>query len=157
MERIPTLSVFGDYGSSGNAINDSLPTRAIGFAVRIPVFDGGRRDARRAEAGSQVRQEVIRERDLRAQIELETRTALDSLASAAEQVRTAEEGLVLAENELAQAQRRYKSGVGTSIEVTDAQTRLERARENRIAALFSHNLARIDLSSATGTIGQMIP
>jgi outer membrane protein len=157
MERVPTLHVFGDYGSSGDAIDNSLPTRTVGFAVRVPIFDGGRRDARRAEAGSQLRQEIVRQRDLRAQIELEIRTALDSIRSATEQTRTAEEGLSLAESELAQAKRRYQSGVGTSIEVTDAQTRLERARENRVAALFNYNLARIDLSSATGTIQQVIP
>ena len=73
------------------------------------------------------------------------------------QVAAAREGLKLAENELAQAQRRFKAGVGSSIETTDAQTRLERARDNLIQALFSHNVARIDLYSAMGTIKQMIP
>ena len=58
--------------------------------------------------------------------------------------------------ELNQARRRYDAGVTTSLEVTDAQTRLERARDNRIAALFNHNLARIDLGQATGAIRRMI-
>ncbi|MEJ2111491.1 MAG: TolC family protein [Acidobacteriota bacterium] len=83
--------------------------------------------------------------------------ALDSLESAEAQVAAAREGLDLAENELAQAQRRFEAGVGNSIEVTDAQTRLERARDNRIQALFIHNLSRLDLYSAMGTIKQMIP
>ncbi len=156
MERLPSVYVFGDYGSSGSAIDNSVPTRVIGFQVRVPVFDGGRRDARRAETYSVLRQENIRERDLRAQIEFEVRTALDSLQSASEQVNAAEEGLQLAGNELAQAERRYRTGIGSSIEVTDAQTRLERARDNRIIALFNYNVARIDLGSATGTIRQVI-
>ena len=156
MERLPSLSVFGDYGSSGLAIDDSVPTRTVGLHVAIPVFDGGRRDARRAESYSLLRQESIRSRDLRAQIELETRTALDNLQSASEQVKAAEEGVELATNELAQAERRYRAGVGSSIEVTDAQTRLERARDNHIVALFNHSMARVDLSTATGTIRQMI-
>jgi outer membrane protein len=46
--------------------------------------------------------------------------------------------------------------MGNSIEVTDAQTRLERARENRILALFNYSLARIDLNTAMGTIQQII-
>ena len=66
------------------------------------------------------------------------------------------EGLQLAGNELAQSRRRYEAGVGTSIEVTDAQTRLARARDNRIAALFLHNLAKIELASAMGVIHQVI-
>ncbi|HYK90914.1 MAG TPA: TolC family protein [Acidobacteriota bacterium] len=156
LERIPSLNLFADYGSIGSGIDHAIPTRTYGFAVRVPVFDGGRREARRAESSSQFQQERIRTRDLRAQIELEIRLALDSLRSANEQVKTAEEGLALSENELAQAERRYKAGMGSSIEVTDAQTRLERAQGNRILALFNYNVARIDLSTATGTIRQMV-
>jgi outer membrane protein len=156
MERVPSLYAFGDYGSSGAGIDNSFPTRAIGLQMRIPIFDGGRRDARRAESYSLLKQESIRGHDLHAQIELEVRTALDGLQSAADQVQAAQEGLTLAANELAQAERRYKAGMGNSIEVTDAQTRLERARNNMIVALFNHNLARIDLGSATGTIRQVI-
>jgi outer membrane protein len=46
--------------------------------------------------------------------------------------------------------------MATSIEVTDAQTRLARARDNQIAALDLYNRARIDLGQATGTIRQMV-
>ena len=56
---------------------------------------------------------------------------MDALQSADAQVKTAEEGLKLAQNEVAQAERRYEAGVTNSIEVTDAQTRLARARDNR--------------------------
>jgi outer membrane protein TolC len=155
-ERVPSLGLFADYGSIGSSIDHAVPTRSYGFVVRVPLFDGGRRDARRAEGASQLRQEGIRTRDLRVQIELDIRVALDSLRSSDEQVRTAEEGLSLSENELAQAQRRYQAGMGSSIEVTDAQTRLERARENRILALFNYSLARIDLNTAMGTIQHII-
>ena len=79
------------------------------------------------------------------------------MRSADAEVKAAEEGLKLSENELAQAQRRYKAGVSNSVEVTDAQTRLQRARDNRINALYDHNVARIDLGTATGTIRSMLP
>jgi outer membrane protein len=81
---------------------------------------------------------------------------LDSFRSAKAQVQTAQDGLTLAQNEVAQAQRRYQAGVTNSIEVTDAQTRLDRARDNRIAALYNYNLARIDLATATGTITEYV-
>lgn len=156
MERLPSIAAFGDYGSSGSAINNSVPTRTFGAALKIPIFDGGRRDAHRAEAASQYRQEQIRMADLRDQVELEVRLAIENLHSADAQIKAAEEGLQLAENELAQAQRRYKAGVAIGIEVTDAQTRLDRARDNRISALYNYNLARIDLGAATGTIRSML-
>jgi len=150
-DRLPTVTAFGDYGSSGTSINNSLPTRTIGVQARVSIFDGGRRDARRAEAHSVYRAEQLRSRDLKQQIELELRLAQENLRSADQQVKVAEEGLGLAENELAQAERRYAAGVTNSIEVTDAQTRLERARDSRIRALVNYNLAWLDLNAAMGT------
>ena len=42
------------------------------------------------------------------------------------------------------------------LEVTDAQTRLERARDNQIAALFGFNVAKVDLAQATGKVRSMV-
>jgi outer membrane protein len=158
LERLPNLVAFVDYGSTG--VNGTavslLPTRDYGLGLRVPIFDGGRRDARRAEAASQYRQEHVRSNDLREQVELEIRTALDSLRSAEEQYQVAQEGLTLADSELTQARRRYSAGFASNLEVTDAQTRLERARDNQIAALFGYNVARIDLGQAMGNVQRMI-
>ena len=101
-------------------------------------------------------QERIKSEDLREQIQLEVRVSLDDLHSAEAQVKVAEEGLQLATAELEQAQRRYRSGITTSVEVTDAQTRLERARENRIGALFQFNGAKIELGQAMGSLRRMV-
>ena len=152
MERLPSLSAFGDYGTIGNGLDDVRPTRTYGVMLRIPVFDGGRRDARRAESASQYRAEKVRTKDLKEQIELDVRLALDAVHSAEEQVKVAREGLQLSESELAQAQRRYEAGVAFSLEVTDAQTRLERARDNQTQALYNYNVARIDLEQAMGKV-----
>ena len=89
-------------------------------------------------------------------MELDVREALDSLRSAQSQVEASREGLNLAQGELEQARRRYQAGVTNSIEVTDAQTRLIRARDNLIAALYAHNLARLDLATATGNIQEYV-
>jgi outer membrane protein TolC len=155
-ERLPSLSLFGDYGTIGSSLGKTVPTRTVGVTIRVPIYDGGRRDARRSESASQHRTEQIRSTDLDRQVELEVRLAIDNLRSAEGLVKTSEEGLRLAENEVAQAERRYRAGVTTSVEVTDAQTRLEQARENRIEALHEHNLARIELAAATGVIDRVV-
>ncbi|MEZ5364315.1 MAG: TolC family protein [Bryobacterales bacterium] len=156
-ERLPSLTAFGDYGTIGSSVTNAQPTRTIGASLRIPVFDGGRREARRSETASLARQESIRTRDLRRQIEMEVRLTADSLATAAEQVEVAKAGLELAEEEQERAKRRYEAGVGTSLEATDAQTRLARARQNVVDALGLYNLARIDWSEARGRIESVIP
>ncbi len=155
-ERLPSIDAFGDYGTIGTAIVGAHPTHTVGIELKVPLFDGGRRASRREESLVQVRQEEIRTRDLGLQVELDVRLALDSLHSADTQVETARQGLTLAQSELEQAQRRYQAGVANSLEVTDAQTRLDRARANQIDALYSHNLARLELATATGAIQEYV-
>jgi outer membrane protein TolC len=154
-ESLPSVAAFGDYGGIGRTPASIKGTNTVGVSLKIPIFDM-RRNGRRADSVLAMQAEKIRTRDLEQQVELEVRLALDSLRSAQAQVETAQEGLTLAENELAQARRRYEAGVTNSIEVTDAQTRLDRARDNRIAALYNYSLARIDLASATGTITEYV-
>jgi outer membrane protein len=157
-ERLPNLVAYADYGTTGTDGNivALLPTRDYGFELRVPIFDGGRRDARRSEAASQFRQERVKSNDLREQVELDIRIALDSLHSAEEQVKVAEDGLSLSDSDLTQTRRRFAAGFASSLEVTDAQTKLERARDNQIAALFNYNVARIDLGQAMGDVEHMI-
>jgi outer membrane protein len=50
-ERLPSLVAYADYGTTGVNGNTValLPTRDYGVSLRVPIFDGGRRDARRAQ------------------------------------------------------------------------------------------------------------
>jgi outer membrane protein len=156
LERLPSLSAFGDYGAIGTGLESAMPTRTVGISLRVPLFDGAKRDARREESASQYRAERVRTADLKEQIELDVRLALDSLSSADDQVKVSKDGLDLAENELTQARRRYEAGVAISVEVTDAQTRLERARDNQTDALYNYNVARMDLAQAMGKVRSMV-
>ena len=156
LERLPSVAASADYGTIGPGLNNAIPTYSYGISVRVPLFDGGRRDARRVESESQYRAEKVKTNDLKAQIELDVRLALDSLTSATEEVQVAKDGLELSDSELTQARRRYEGGVANSLEVTDAQTRLERARDNQTDALYHYNLARIDLAQAMGKVRSMV-
>jgi outer membrane protein len=155
-ERYPSVAAQANYGSIGSNLTDASPTYLYGVTVRVPIFDGGRRDARREESLSQYKQEQTRTRDLEQQVELDVRLAFDSIQSASVEVSTARDGVDLSDRELAQARRRYEAGVAYSLEVTDAQTRLDRARDNLINALYDYNVARIDFATATGRIREYV-
>lgn len=155
-QRLPSVTGFGNYGTTGLSMDNTIPTRTYGVSVKLPLFDGGRQDAQRAESASALRQQSIRTADLRQQVELDIRLSLDALHSAADQVKVAEEGLTQSEQEVEQAQRRYAAGFATSLETTDAETRLERARDNRIAALLAFSVARVNLAQAMGAIREVI-
>jgi outer membrane protein len=155
-ERYPSVAAQANYGSIGTELTNAAPTYTYGLSVRVPIYDGGKRDARRTESFWQYRQEQTRTHDLEQQVELDVRLAFDSITSAATEVSTARDGVDLSEKQLAQAKRRYTAGVANSLEVTDAQTRLDRARDNLIQALYDYNVARIDLATATGRIREYV-
>lgn len=154
-ERIPSLSLNGDYGWIGTKPDDALATRAIGLTFSVPIFDGGQRESRISETRSRVRQELIRMKDVSDQVTLEVRNALLTLESSTQQVSVAEKGMELALKELTFARDRFAAGLGAHIEVTNAQTSVARARDNQIEALFRFNASRINLARAKGEIEKL--
>jgi outer membrane protein TolC len=152
-EQLPSVDFVTDYGSSGVKPNVlDLPTRSAGIRLSVPIFNGGLTRGRIAAATSRQRQAELQLNDLRAQVEQDVRLALQTLTTAAEQVRAAEQALRLAERELQMARDRFRAGLGDNIEVVNAQTALAAARDAQVAALTAHNAARINLASAMGRV-----
>jgi len=154
-ERLPSLSLNGDYGWIGVKPEDALATRSIGLMFSVPIFDGGQREGRISETRSRVRQEYIRMKDVSDQVTLEVRNALLTLESSTQQVAVSEKGMELALKELTFARDRFAAGLTTNIEVTNAQTSVARARDNQIEALFRFNASRINLARAKGEIERL--
>jgi len=65
-------------------------------------------------------------------------------------MRAAQQNLDLAQRELSLAQDRFQNGVADNIEVTNAQTALEDARQTVVSSLAEFNMARLNLFSAQG-------
>jgi outer membrane protein TolC len=150
---MPSVSVFGDYGSSGLKPNDvNLPTRSIGVQIDVPIFNGGRTRSEIQIAASRQRESDARLRDVRAAVEKDVRQALQNLKTREEQVRAAESAVSLATRELELAQDRFANGVADNIEVLNAQTALENARLVLVSSLAQFNIARLNVASALGHV-----
>ncbi len=150
----PSVSAFGDYGSSGLKPNQvNLPTREVGIRIDVPIFNGGRTKAEVDGASSRLRQAEMQLSDLRAAVEKDVRQSLDLLRTREEQMRAAQKNLDLAQRELDLAQDRFQNGVADNIELTNAQTAIENARQVLVSSLAQFNVARLDLFSALGRAG----
>ena len=149
-ERLPRISLEGDYGVNGLTVPSAISTRQIALQVSIPLLDGLRREGRLAEQDAIVQESTVRERDLRQQIAGEVDAALLDLRSASAQQGIAAERLRLAEDELGQSRERFAAGVAGNIEVINAQSSLIRARDADIDARFGAAVARVALARAVG-------
>ena len=155
-ERLPSLVAQGDYGLIGNRWNNSVDTYNIALLLQIPIFDGGRREGRIAEARSQLRQEALRMRSVLNQVKMEVHDALAALNAAKDQVAIAHTGMQAATRELDLARERYAVITAAShFELTNALTAVARAKENLVNALFQLNAARVDLARSTGSLNTL--
>ena len=146
---LPKIIVSGNYGGSGQQLNDIEPTGVIQANLVMSLFDMDRK-GERLELESRIKWVEQQIADQRLGVEQDIRDALLNLDSADEQVVVAIDGLELAEKELQFASDRFKNGVVNNIEVINAQDSLSRALDNKLSALAQHAEAKVALAKALG-------
>jgi outer membrane protein TolC len=149
-ERLPSIELFGDQGTSGKSADHLLGTYTYGVQLTIPVLDGFRREARIDEERSRQREAELRWRDARLRTEVDVRSALLDIAAARERVVAAQVQLQLAEKEVAQAQERFRAGIADNSDVIAASLSLNSARDTFVNAIAAYHGARVELASAQG-------
>lgn len=84
------------------------------------------------------------------QIRLEVRTAYLGLQAAEKNIQTTSVAVTRAEEDYKIAQVRYSAGVGTNLDVMDAEEKLTTARTNYYTALYNYNTSKASLDKAMG-------
>ncbi len=149
-EALPSVGVSADYGAIGNSPSDAKATYTLGAAVRVPLFEGGRVAARVLAADAALEQRRAEEAELRARIRYEVEGAYLDLSSGAARVEAARAAVSLADEQLRQAEDRFRAGVAGNIEVVQAQDALAAAHEAEIGAVYDHNVAKASLARSLG-------
>ena len=153
-EWYPTVDLSGYYGDAGPTLANSHGVYTVTGALNFNIFTGGRirADIEKARAALKDRTDELANQG--AQIEVDVRNAFLDLQSAADQVTVARDNLALANQTLDQSRDRFASGVTDNIEVVQAQGSVAIANDNLIAALYAHNLAKVELAKAMGLSAQ---
>jgi outer membrane protein TolC len=144
------LAVSGDYGFIGNTASSALGTFSLSAGLRVPIFEGGRTQARVLKEDARAREAEASLADLKARVYYEVRSTLLDLKATEERVSVATGALDLANQQLEQARDRFGACVAGNIDVTQAQEAVARAAEERIQSLFEHNLSKAALARALG-------
>lgn len=147
----PDLSVDASYGlRARNSLG--APNWSAGVTMNWPLFTPAVNSQVRAAEGQEAsakanlqsrRLEVLRDVD----------NAYLALAGAKERVPAAKAALDAARANQTQAQGRYRAGVGSIIEVADAQALVATAHADWVRAQTSFHLAIADLQRAMGVTG----
>jgi outer membrane protein TolC len=151
-QRLPQLDFSGFWYYQGEHFSEGLPAYTYALGLTLPLFTGGRIQAEAARTTLEQQRIDENRRQVEARIIREVKSALDELESARSSVEVANIGMTLANDEVAQAQRRFQAGVTTNIEVITAQDEFARASDNQIEALYRFNQSRANLARAMGNI-----
>jgi outer membrane protein TolC len=153
---LPSVQINADYGDIGRSPGSSHGSMLFQATLSVPIYTGGRVRAELVESDALIEQRKAEVANLHDRIEYEIRTAQLDIQSASEQVRVAQVGRDLAQQQLAQAQDRFAAGVANSLEVVQAQETISTADENFISSLFTLNIAQASLARAMGSAEKSI-
>jgi outer membrane protein len=123
-----------------------------GVVLNLTLFDGLRLGGRLRQERARLAQLASGRAQLVDQIRLEVRQSHLSVESARELVASQAKALEQARDALQLAQAGYEEGVGTQLDVLDAQLGLTEARRGYARAVYGHVMASVALQRAMGTI-----
>ena len=138
----PTISALGAIGDS--PVRDDRvygPYAAAGVNIEIPIFNGSLYSARSREAD--LRAQATRQRlmDLRNRISRDVRTSWLAANTAFDRVNVSEQLLAQANQALDLAQTRYKLGLSSIVELSQAQLQQTQADIGNAQAGYQYRLA----------------
>ncbi len=155
---LPTLAAFWsggyNYGSATFekiwTLKDYKPYSSAGLSLTMPIFNGFARVHQVREAKLNIEKTQNNIDNLKLTIDFQAATAKTNLKNSMLQVQSQRRNLDLSRNVMDLAQKKYKAGVGSNLEVTTAQTELLRSQNNYFTALLDVANAEADLKKALG-------
>jgi outer membrane protein len=154
----PTLNLVGSYQwqSQDNTFHfkDYLWANSlnVGLTFSWPIFDGFRTNARVQQAS--VDREKVHYLRLKAEeaLAIQIQAAELKMEEARKRIGGQERNVDQAQKAVRIAQTRFKSGVGTQLELLDTQVAMTRAHTSYAQAMYDYLMARADWQYAVGSI-----
>jgi outer membrane protein len=126
------------------------PTWTVGLSFNIPIFDGFRTTNRVEETLHNYYRVTADEEDRRQLIALEVEQSYLRVVETQERIKATESAAKAAKENLDLAQGRYQVGVGSIIEVTDAETLYTDAQTTYVRTVYEYKIADAQLARAMG-------
>ncbi|WP_420146633.1 TolC family protein [Spirosoma sp.] len=155
----PSLAGFANYGyNSGRNKFSQLVTDpwfnfgTIGLSLQVPIFDGFQKRYQLVQKRITLQKAQNSGELLRNSIDLQIRQSSITLNNGLQTLQTQQRNRDLAQEIVRVAQIKYKEGVGSSIEVQNAEASLREAQTNYFSSLYDFLIAKVDQDRALGRL-----
>jgi len=143
----PDISGIGAYGGTQKELNE---TWSLGLSLSWSLFDGGGRIARYQEAKANLESARASVQSIELDIVQNVEQSEIAVEEAQERILAAQALVASAQENFRLAQGRFDAGVGTILELTDAQLALTQAQNTESQALADYRIALARLDRAVG-------
>ncbi len=159
----PSLVAIGQMGYAtgarffsnvGDFSNRWLGYGTVGLQLSVPLFNGMQRKYQVQQARLEILKLEQDKQNLQKTIDFQTRQAQITLKNALTTLEAQKRNMELAKEVLRVSQVKYKQGVGSSVEIINAETAYKEAETNYFAALYDALIAKVDLEKAIGKLGK---
>lgn len=149
---------YGRTGSSPSTFGSGVevntfplqPTWQVQLSLNIPIFDGFQTTNKVEQALRSYYVVKNQEEQQKQQVALEVEQSYLNLVNAQGRIKATEAAENAAKENFDLANGRYQVGVGSIIEITDAETLYTSAQTNHINALYDYKIAEAQLTKAMG-------
>ena len=162
VQYLPEIVLFGSYAitaqenGSPNFFGESSLQRAYarqaGIRVTWPLFSGFSKDARIDQKRATLRQAEAQNRLARSRAESEVRTLWDQMGEARERADAQRLAVKQAQRGFEIASAQYREGLGSQLELTDAEVALRQSEFNYAQAVYDFLVAQANLDQAVGYV-----
>lgn len=155
---LPSLAAFGSTSSNfqnnsfSNLYENRFPTTVIGLRLSIPLVSGGQKIYQLRNAKLESVKTDNNLVNLENAINLEVNQAQTTFLNGQQSLENQKRNMELAKEVLRVTKIKYDQGVGSSLEVTTAETSLKEAQNNYINALYDMLINKVNLDKALGNI-----
>ncbi len=155
---LPTLRGFASASKNfqsdnfANHFEQSFPTSVIGLTFSWNLISGGQRLYQVRNAKLAVRKSENDLLDLKNGINNELSASQKMYLNSLRSVENQQRNLTLSQEILRVTRIKYEQGIGSSLEVTTAETSQKEAQNNYITALYDLLISKVDLDRAAGRI-----
>lgn len=143
-------------GNGSDWPGDDDENWSVGVTASMNIFDSGVTWSKIHAAQENLAKAKETQRQIKDAVELEVRTDYLNMREAEKRISTTQVAVASAEEDYHIAVVRYQAGVGTNIDVMDAQEALTQAKTNYYQALYNYNTSKAALNTSMG-VGVPVP
>jgi outer membrane protein len=148
---LPSLGLTASANFNGNsAVGTPKDTYSITADLGLPLYDGDATRSRVRSAKVDLASQLVTRDQLRQSVTLEVRQAYLGIVDAQALATSAQQGVSQATDALRLANVRYQNGIGTFLDVTNAQAQLVTAQTNLLTAQYNYETALAQMQRAIG-------